>query len=375
MTENKKITVLQIGSYFLGTRLFSILHKKLNENGIESFTYSPCSSSTFRGWKMEKKDYENVVVSECFTQLDRFFFFRKARKIFKDIEKHFDVKKMSCIYAHSVFSAGYPALKLKKKYGVPYVVSVCNSDVNTFFKYILPLRPLGRKVLKNAEIIIFVTDAYRDFTADNYIPEKHRKNFLSKCVTVPFGIDDFWIKNRCEKDVCDRKNITLVSTGRTEPNKNQITTVNACEHLIKKGYNVKLKLIGAVTDDNYYRTVTDNSFTEYLGVKTYEEMKEIYKSCDIFVLPSIHETFGLVYGEAMSCGLPVIYSRGQGFDRQFENGTVGFAVDSKNPGDIANVAEKIINNYEAISKNAFNMSLRFDWNSIVKEYTDVFENI
>jgi len=44
-------------------------------------------------------------------------------------------------------------------------------------------------------------------------------------------------------------------------------------------------------------------------------------------MPSITETFGLVYAEALSQGLPVLYTRGQGFDRQFEEGEVGYAVD------------------------------------------------
>ena len=38
----------------------------------------------------------------------------------------------------------------------------------------------------------------------------------------------------------------------------------------------------------------------------------IYRENDIYVMPSIIETFGLVYAEAMSQGLPVIYTRGQG---------------------------------------------------------------
>ena len=40
-----------------------------------------------------------------------------------------------------------------------------------------------------------------------------------------------------------------------------------------------------------------------------------------FCLPSHAETFGLVYVEAMSQGLPIIYE-GQGFDKQFQDGEV-----------------------------------------------------
>ena len=43
-------------------------------------------------------------------------------------------------------------------------------------------------------------------------------------------------------------------------------------------------------------------------------------------MPSRYETFGLVYGEAMSQGLPIIYSKGQGVDGYFKEGTVGYGV-------------------------------------------------
>lgn len=40
-------------------------------------------------------------------------------------------------------------------------------------------------------------------------------------------------------------------------------------------------------------------------------------------MPSHKETFGLVYAEAMSQGLPIIYTKNQGFDGQFPDGYVG----------------------------------------------------
>ena len=44
-------------------------------------------------------------------------------------------------------------------------------------------------------------------------------------------------------------------------------------------------------------------------------------------MTSLGESFGLTYAEAMSQGVPVIYSKGQGFDGQFKEGVVGYHVD------------------------------------------------
>ena len=51
-------------------------------------------------------------------------------------------------------------------------------------------------------------------------------------------------------------------------------------------------------------------------------------------MPSFPETFGLVYVEAMSQGLPIIYTKGQGIDGYFEDGKVGYPVNTKDSNDI-----------------------------------------
>jgi len=81
----------------------------------------------------------------------------------------------------------------------------------------------------------------------------------------------------------------------------------------------------------------------------------------------------LVYAEAMTQGLPVIYSKGQGFDRQFEEGTVGFHVESRNAEEIADRIEDIMTNYETISENCVRLSDRFNWSEIAKEYEEIYK--
>ncbi len=91
-------------------------------------------------------------------------------------------------------------------------------------------------------------------------------------------------------------------------------------------------------------------------------------------MPSIHETFGLVYAEAMSQGLPVIYSKSQGFDGQFEDGTVGHVVNSLDHNDIAEKIIKIFYDYETKSKNCIELFHKFDWKTIACEYLSLYEN-
>ena len=91
---------------------------------------------------------------------------------------------------------------------------------------------------------------------------------------------------------------------------------------------------------------------------------------------SKYETFGLVYAEALSQGLPVIYTQNQGFDGFFQNGEVGYATCHSNLEIICQSIKRTIENYDLItdniSKNNLNM---FNWNEIAKNYLTIYNSI
>jgi glycosyltransferase involved in cell wall biosynthesis len=66
-----------------------------------------------------------------------------------------------------------------------------------------------------------------------------------------------------------------------------------------------------------------------------ETVRDWMQRCDFFVLPSLHETFGIVVGEAMACGKPVIATRcgGPEFIVSAESGII------VQPGDITGLRE------------------------------------
>ena len=83
----------------------------------------------------------------------------------------------------------------------------------------------------------------------------------------------------------------------------------------------------------------------------------------------------MLYSEAMSQGLPVIYTRGQGFDGQFADGEVGYAVDCFDANEIADKVIDTVNNYEDVSKRCIKLCGEFDWDKLGKQYRDIYLNI
>ena len=92
-------------------------------------------------------------------------------------------------------------------------------------------------------------------------------------------------------------------------------------------------------------------------------------------MTSLFETFGLVYAEAISQGLPVIYSEGQGFDRQFKEGVVGYHVP---PGDVKKIKSaimEVIKNYNCLHSNCLKRAEKFSWERICGVYYKIYDEL
>jgi glycosyltransferase involved in cell wall biosynthesis len=370
---NRNVDVLQICSYYVGTKLYHKLFEALEKFNIEEDVYI----FTDKDFKERNEYPSNVYLSKCYNKLDRLFFHIKHKKVLNDIENKVNIDKYDIMHAHSLFSNGYIAYKLNQKYNIPYIVSVRNTDVNVFFAKMIHLRNTGISILRNAEKIIFISQAYKEYTIEKFIPPKYKQEIKDKSIVIPNGIDEFWLNNKfIERNSGNESNkINIIYAGTIDSNKNIGTTVNACKILIEKGYDVNFKIVGRIINKRYCNFINKNEFIKYIPYSRKEELINYYRDSDIFIMPSKHETFGLVYAEAMSQGLAIIYTRGQGFDRQFAEGEVGYSVQYNSSNEIVDKVMRILRNYKTISNNCLNKVSKFDWNSIAKEYVTLYEKI
>lgn len=77
----------------------------------------------------------------------------------------------------------------------------------------------------------------------------------------------------------------------------------------------------------------------FLGTLPHEDVIRCMRAADVFVLPSLVESFGIVLLEAMSCGLPVVASRVMGIPYIVEDGLNGFLTAA---GDEDALADRIM---------------------------------
>lgn len=363
--------VLHVNRNYLGTTLHQTMVEHLDSLGIESQVFVPVCRAEIATIKPNK----NVIVSDCFNNVDRYFFDLKQFKIIRAIENNVNVDSFDIIHAYTLFTDGNAAMKLAKKYNKPFVVAVRNTDVNDFFAKLFYLRGRGIKIMRKARKIFFLSETYRKQVFEKYVPEKYHEELLAKTIVLPNGIDDFWFTHAPNVEKKIDRPVKLVYAGKIDRNKNIPTIQNAMDVLRDKGIESILTVIGKIVDQSEFDKIKDDSRIMYLPAMPKEKLIEQYRAHDIFVMPSFTESFGLVYAEALSQRLPVVYSKGQGFDGQFEEGVVGFHCDAYNTLDVAAAIEKVVMDYERIKTSCVASSLRFKWNDICEKYKSLYENM
>ena len=141
-----------------------------------------------------------------------------------------------------------------------------------------------------------------------------------------------------------------LNISRIDAQKNQLLTLEAFAKLRQQQPQAFLILIGPETQPDYAKKLRDFIAANHLGdrVKILPGMRndnpeliQAFHTCDVFVLPSMHEPFGIVVLEAWSSGKPVIASRVGGLQALVRDGDTGFFIDPNADDAAADLAAKL----------------------------------
>lgn len=368
------MNILHINSYFSTSGLYKQLYDRQVNKGLNIDVYVPVPFQYPDDRLAASGLYTNV--SRNHQQLSRWVFPIKHYAILKDLKQSYDFERYDLVHAHSLFSNGWLALQLKKEYGLPYIVAVRNADLRTFFQRMPWMKQTGLTILNNAEQIIFISKNTYNEVYDKYIPQKLHTVLKDKSQIIPNGVADYWHDNKyTEKDSTLNHPLRIVTTGKVMKIKRFVQLAEMTADYSTHIYPAELHIIGPNWDDDVLKQLEAMPNVIYHGSKTQAEMAELYRQMDIFALLSYPETFGLVYVEAMSQSLPVIYTAGEGFDNFFPSRTIGVSVNRKDQIQFNNAVDYIVQNYKSISHNAVNSIGQFDWDRINQLYIELYQQI
>jgi glycosyltransferase involved in cell wall biosynthesis len=309
-------------------------------------------------------------------------------------------KNLFVIHTHALNRIGGIARLVAKIKRVPYVVSIhggyltlpsstaneMSSPLENTFDWgkLLGFIVGSRKIVQDADAIICVGKIEHDLLKKKY-PNK-------KVIYFPNGVkvDDF---QKVSADIFlkkynlpkDQKIVTCIS--RIELQKNQLLLVNAFARFSKENPEYKLLLIG--TEDTAGYTNKIKARIEELGLANKLIMinglpaggnllLSAFKASTFFVLPSIHEPFGIVILEAWASGIPVIASKVGGIPGFTEDNVNILHFESENE-DILLEKMNLLNGNEELQKklttNASTSVQRYDWSKITKDLIDLYNSL
>ena len=371
--------VLHINSNYITSKLHENLLDHLENENIHNTVYMPIKEETQENFLYESK-YE-VYHPIAFKNIDKFIFTYKQRKIYQKLKQTVNPAQYDIIHAHTLFTDGNVAYRLNKEYGIPYIVAVRGfTDIDGFFKKRINLRKRGRQILKHADKIIFLSETNRQELLSKYIKnETFKKEIMEKSIIIPNGINAEYFENKGQPKKLDpSKPIRFIQVGQIRKRKNGLGSIQAIKLFMEKtGIEAQLLFVGKIVEKDYAEQINKEGqglVTIHSPVEV-NELISIYRENDIFIMPSFSETFGLVYPEAMSQGLPVLYTKGQGFDGQYEDGYVGYPACADNPKDIAEKIQWIVKDYKELSENALEAYDKFNWEILSENYKEIYLNI
>ncbi len=281
-----------------------------------------------------------LLKSQIFARLLKQFYFRKTTLIFHELGEIFMNEKRWYIRF----------MKSSRRFVDLYLAA---SDATK--------KELQRKINIPAEKII---PLYNFLILRNLHPEK-------------ISID---IKSEKEKLGVKNSDFTIGYAGRLSPEKGPVDLITALPMLrhpfrllIAGTGNQKSLLESKLMETNLLEKV------EFLGFR--KDMLNVYALLDLLVIPSEHESFGLVAVEAMSMGIPVLASDVPGLNEVVKEEVSGFQFESRNPKSLAEKLNFIIEHPEKrtqIIENAKlfvqNYDIKTYYNNMLKAYDLAFKN-
>lgn len=219
----------------------------------------------------------------------------------------------------------------------------------TYFKF---------SVLKKSDLILAVSN----FTKTKLIAQHNIKQ--NKITIFSNTIDPFFekpfsfskndlLKSRYAIKEDDFVLLTITRMCSTEQqSKGYVSVLKVLPELKKIIPNIKYIMAGKADEaeikmvQSLLNELKLNDTVIMAGYIKDEELVAHYTTSDVFIMPSSKEGFGIVFIEAIACGLPVIAGNLDGSVDALEGGKLGILI---NPFSLSEIAESILTNYKQIN--------------------------
>lgn len=271
--------------------------------------------------------------------------------------------KIALFHAHVSYPGGYLAKALSEYFTRPYIITEFMGPFP--FPHFLVNKSRLKNLIKNP-----LANSNANIVLSKYLQDRFMYYNLPKPSIIPFSVDgELFRPMPLISPPVRRQNptkdtvFTIIFVGSIVKEKGIGDLLRAISLLAHKNYCIKLEVVGSGIEINTFKKLSiqlgiSKSVTWH-GPIPNSSIPELMHKSDIFVMPSWLDTFGVVYIEALACGLPVIATLCGGPD-SFILPCVGQLVPIQSPHLLAEAISKVMMNIKEYSSE--NIRRYFDQN-------------
>ena len=314
-------------------------------------------------------------IKELKTKFDLLSDLTALMKIYRIIKKNkFDLVHIQTSKASFL---GAIAVKFAKNKNIVFSAHGYNSAHATMNflsdKFYLYLR---RIIVNNSSFIAVASQTVKNFIINNTKVD-HKK---VEVIYTGVNFEKFSYERRNSKKNNNNQFI-IGSCGRLIKIKGHEFLIRAAKLVIEQRDDVNFVIYGEGPLKNYLNgLIVELKIEKNFIIKNFiENISEKMIDFDVYVQPSMMDSFPLAPCEAMAMGIPVITTKVGGFPEMVNHGINGYLVDFNDYNDFKDKMLDLINDSDKRRKfgiNAYEHAVKnFNWSHVANKYDEVYKNI
>lgn len=306
--------------------------------------------------------------------MQRFYSHRRQLQRILRIWGHIDL-----IHAHVTWPSGWFALKLSEEFGIPYIITE-HTVRAPFGPFPYPNPHLFTDSGEPSELI---TEPIRKAKAMIAVSPALQSHIHSLGLPCQYYIPNLVNEERfkpllSEQQSNHKKRYVFATLGRMDPQKGIPDLLQAIQ-IVHHHFPYFFFRIGGTGEalaayQSQARELGITDCIEWVGAVPPERVPLFLNEADAFVLPSLYETFGVVFAEALACGKPLIATRCGG-PEVIVNEHNGLLVDVSNAPALANAMVQLYQNHHKYQPEELRNDFmqRFSRQVVVNQLREVYE--
>lgn len=273
------------------------------------------------------------------------------------------------IHAHSYLPAGFSACMIGKKRGIPVVVTEHSSSVLLY--------NMGREQEKI--LCRTVEEASRFICVSNKLKQSVLQitKTMKVIEVIPNSVSDIFATDVYKEG---ENKFIFMSVGHLVRGKRHDLSIMAFKNAFGHMKNVMLHIVGSGPCreelERLIKMLELESQVKLLGGMTRTQVAENLRQCDVFLLPSAYETFGIVYVEALASGVPIIGTRNGGAEDIIEADN-GLLIDVDDQGQLEEAMLYMYKNIDKYDRKKISQGcqLKYGEHIITERLMQVYDDI